>query len=366
MIADTKHRSCLAAASGPFFVGPSARTKSELNKLWLYVADHEEPIAEIPKAIASPLAVARNSFAAQTLTNDKRLILIPSQNCIVTIAPESDQTVVHDFDFDEVALRAGVSAPRVSSMPPQRVTPGEVLRYPVDVRGVEEPIYHLALAPSGMQIDETGLLRWKCNQPAGFVHPVVIDIRDGATGGRQSAASQSFHLTVGGPLIAPLSARTDGATPKRQPSRIRNTPAATDQALNQLRAAPRQTQRIDVPGILRQPTVAGEGRFLVVRLVEIDSLAVVDLLNPAAVRYLPITPTSIFAASKSSIVLCDLAKQTLERFDLMTLRSAAESDVSFPRKCAGGDAYSRRPATQHAAGRSAKFDRKNLDARRRV
>ena len=329
VIADVRHRSCLAAASGPYFVGPSARTKSELNKLWLYAQDHDAPIAEIPKAIASPLAVARNSFAQESLTNDKRLILIPSQNCIVTIAPGSDQTVVHDFKFDEIARRAGVRVPRVTSLPTQRVRPGGMFRYQVDVRGVQEPDYRLSLAPPGMQIDTEGLVQWKCNQPAGFVHPVVIDVRDDASND-QSSASQSFHLTVGGPLVAPLSARSDGATPTRQTTRFRDTPPPIAQALSQRQSSPDQIRRVDLPGIVRQPTVAGEGRFLVVRLVEIDSLAVIDLLNPTSVRYLPITPTSIFAASKSSVILCDLAKQTLERFDLMTLRSAAKAPFPSP------------------------------------
>tara|TARA_R110002049_G_scaffold27321_2_gene94284 strand:- start:509408 stop:512611 length:3204 start_codon:yes stop_codon:yes gene_type:complete len=321
---DLKHRSCLAAATGPFFVGPSARTQSELNKLWLYVADHDEPIAEIPQAIASPLAVARNAFAAQTLTNDKRLILIPSQKCIVTIEPESDETVVHDFDFDEVAGRKGISVPRVTSLPPPRVTRGELFQYPVQVTGFQQPLYRLNLAPPGMQIDPEGTIAWDCDQREGFVHPVVLSVRDGATGS-QAAATQSFHVTVGGPLISPLSLRSDGATPLHQPSRTRDMPPSIDVASGQRSTDASAIHRIDLPGIVRQPTMAGEGRFLIARLVEVDSLAIIDLLEPDSVRYLPIEPTCVFAASKSSIVVCDLAKSSLERFDLMQLRSSAKA-----------------------------------------
>ena len=316
-MSDVKHRSCLAAADGPFYVGPSARTKSELNRLWLYVNDHDDPIAEIPKKIASPLAVARNPFATQVLTNDKRLILIPSRNRIATIDSEGHETAIHDFDFDQAVRKAGLRVPRIVSLPRTTVMRGETFEYQIDSKGIQNPLYRLTVAPRRMRVDQNGLLQWECDRQEGFIHPVVVETFD-----EESRTSQSFHIRVGGPLANSTMVRDDGSNrPATRPSfTAAEFPRQNDISISVDGADARDITRVDLPGIARQPALAGDGRFLIVRLVEIDSLAVIDLLHPLDVRYLPISPSALFAASRSSIITCDLKLATLHRYDLQTLK----------------------------------------------
>jgi len=326
-ISDLDHRSCLAAASGPYFVGPSARTQSELNKLWLYVRDHPEPIAEIPTEIASPLAIAKRSFASQVLTNEKRLILIPSQRCIVTIDPGGDQTTIHDFDFDQAARRAGVEAAYFTSIPQPQASRGVPFHYQVELHGFSAPTFALTLAPPGMEIDQAGHVRWQCDAGEGTHWPVVIRASEGPRW-----VEQVFHVKVGGPLIAATFASPEQISVRRPSADVTSaqvgqsrTPPAN--AAQEASTEASQIVRIDLPGIVRQPTLAGDGRFLIVRLIEIDALGIIDLLNPSDVRYMPISASSLFAASRESIVIYRLDDKTLTRFDLRTLDKTASAQM---------------------------------------
>jgi hypothetical protein len=123
------------------------------------------------------LPVALAAAATDPLGLDRRLLLIPAAELLVTIPSSNDRVVLHHLDRGVLTAWSSPGAVTVTSHPPPAVRRGEALAYRITTRpsGVSMA-YSVADGPPGLRVLPDGLVTWQvpADQALGAVRVVVL------------------------------------------------------------------------------------------------------------------------------------------------------------------------------------------------
>ncbi|MCG3124535.1 MAG: hypothetical protein GIKADHBN_03003 [Phycisphaerales bacterium] len=118
---------------------------------------------------------------------DRRIMLIPAAEALVTIPPGEDTLIIRRFNLVARLDAADIDYLFVTSQPPVSVRPRQTMSYQMNVvsrRGGVE--YRLESGPDGMAVSPAGLVTWKVPPEATGPCNVIISFRD-------STGQERFH-----------------------------------------------------------------------------------------------------------------------------------------------------------------------------
>lgn len=92
---------------------------------------------------------------------DKRVMLIPQANQLVTIPFSSDRLLVKRVDFRTQLDKAGIDYLYVTSVAPRKFLPGRRFEYAIEIASNSKATeFAINSGPEGMSISSTGLITW--------------------------------------------------------------------------------------------------------------------------------------------------------------------------------------------------------------
>jgi hypothetical protein len=110
----------------------------------------------------------------------ERFWFVPEAKAIVQLPASNDYLLVHRVDIDALLEKAEIDYLFVRSRPPRTASPGETLKYQMQVKSKRGGAKcTLASGPEGMQVSPEGLVSWKV--PADFSSAqvrVIVSVKD--------------------------------------------------------------------------------------------------------------------------------------------------------------------------------------------
>ncbi len=180
---------CLSVRSQPH---PTNRLK-DMEFVRIHVVPDPRPILLLKHALTPQRSESHNA-QKQSLSYDKRLLLYPDEDLIITIPKINDRLILHRFDLDSELGKLGTDYLLVVSDPPRRARIGTIYRHTLDVRSSQGGLrFRLEAAPEGMTISPEGTIRWSVpSYVEDEKHRVVVAVTDHA----EREALKTFWIRV--------------------------------------------------------------------------------------------------------------------------------------------------------------------------
>lgn len=153
-----KARSYLPAHHGSFFLGyrSSSDTGSPVEGLAIFGAGDSRPIVTLSDVDLNSVA-----SAADRLTADERIHLVPKAKVLATIPASDDRIVLFHVDIDEALRDCGHEYLFVTSQPPPSVDQEAPLHYQLEIESKSGGLtFDLIDGPEGMSVSKGGLVTW--------------------------------------------------------------------------------------------------------------------------------------------------------------------------------------------------------------
>jgi S1-C subfamily serine protease len=185
-----------------FYVGVPAEPGAQINlggapfegvKPTLHTLGVEGRLVDLPD-LQLGRANDNYSWSANDFTLDKRVVFVAQADQLITIPYSNDRLIVQRFNMREAMEKAGIDYFYVTSIPPTTFTPGQTVRYAVQVaakRGT--PTFELSSAPEGMTLTPAGIIEWPVPATFGEDAVSVIVTVKGADG---QVLYDSFKMTA--------------------------------------------------------------------------------------------------------------------------------------------------------------------------
>jgi S1-C subfamily serine protease len=175
---------CLPAVQGSFFVSLTPNTPDgKGGTLSLHLLGNDRPLAKLDHFHN----LVFDGWGRDPLGPHKRFFFIPQAKLLIILPQTNDQLILHRFDVDALLENSGIDYLLVTSQPPTSALREGTYTYQLTVKSKKGGIkYALDSGPEGMEISETGLVRWPVPADAKDEQAVVITVRD-------AAGQEAFH-----------------------------------------------------------------------------------------------------------------------------------------------------------------------------
>lgn len=185
------HCYCLPAVHGPLYLQMQPQKAGLSVSVCLF--DEDPPLVALRDLPLSGLRLPDSGNSGKPGV-DRRVFLIPDAKVIALLPEGQDRVILHRFDLDKELEQSKGDYLVVLSRPPRTALPGKAFRYQLDVRSKAGKVqYRLDCGPPGMQISETGLVRWDAKSPP---DAQTASVRIRLTDGSGQSAQHNFELTT--------------------------------------------------------------------------------------------------------------------------------------------------------------------------
>jgi len=168
------------------------RKKKERATVNVHTGSAAEPMLSVSDLTLRPGDYS--DFHAQSrLTLDRRVFFFPDEKLIVTLPQSNDMLVLNDLDVEEELEKTGDAFLFVVSRPPQYIKKGRRFEYQLDVKSDAGGIqYKMDSGPSGMRINDEGLVSWRAPRKGDAPFDAVITVSNEEA----RETTHAFRLTI--------------------------------------------------------------------------------------------------------------------------------------------------------------------------
>lgn len=294
---------------------------------------------------------------------DKSIVFVPEANLIVTVPQPRDHLLLHKVDVDQALDASGVDYFFVNSQAPKTYTPGETYGYQISTKSKKGGVkYGLEAGPEGMEISNSGVVKWNPGGQEAEEHSVIVNLSD-ASGQevyhtfqlKSSATNAPTKIAVVDPpkpdpkrpeqpvppvVVKPTVPRIPVTPPRETPTPKETNPAnpvpvfaAPDLPKITPLEMKGESQEVTLPGVFDRILVAGGGRYLILHLKAKRMLGVFDTSEGKVVKFIPVAGDDVlYAAGGDALLVLLRDKQIMQRWSLKTFKRELTQTIGKPGK----------------------------------
>ncbi len=171
----------IPAVTGNYAVGVPRnddRKKKSVNPVHILVSGQLDPILTIPDVSIRPGEYG-DFHGREILTLARRVYLIPQANLLITLPDSNKSLVLHYLDLEKELSESGIDFLYVASRAPNVIKSGGVYKYQIEAKSKNGDLeYEVVAGPSGMKVNNEGLVTWRTPRRVSEEHEVIVSIKD--------------------------------------------------------------------------------------------------------------------------------------------------------------------------------------------